>query len=199
MKTQLRNLFLFGTVLLLLTACAAPTALPTPTIEITSTPIVIVVTATPQPATPTVEMPTATLENPTATLEPATNTPLPLITTAPTIQGAYNAEGAPIKSDSSIIITNIKETSSGQAQLFWSANGTFANGFRIYYSSYIKNPVYGGEKSEYAIPDGQTRAAYISGATGTTYYYRVCSYTGSGCAFYSNTYSFTFTGPTSTP
>ncbi len=199
MKSQLKNLLLYGTILLLLTACAAPTAPPTPTIEITSTPIVIVVTATPQPATPTTEIPTATLENPTATLEPATNTPQPVNTAIPIVPGAYNGDGTPIKSDSSIIITNIKETSTGQAQIFWSANGAFSKGFRIYYSNYIKNPVFGGEKSEYAIPDGQARSAYITGATGTTYYYRICSYTGSGCDFYSNTYTFTFTGPTSTP
>jgi hypothetical protein len=203
MNKQLKYVLLMGIVVLLLSACAAPaqptplptaTAAATATLEpvITSTPIVIVVTATPMPAT-------ATVEQPTATLEPATNTAEPKITFTPAIPGAYNGDGTPIKSDSSIIITNIKETGSGQAQIFWTASGTFSNGFKIYYSSYIKNPVFGGEKSEYVISDGQTRSAYITGTPGTTYNYRICNFTGSNCAFYSNTYTFTFLAATSTP
>jgi len=203
MNKQLRNIIVFGTIVLLLTACATPTALPTaiPTqkIEITSTPIVIVVTATPLPATATSEMPTATVEPPTATLEPATNTPEAVITYVTAVPGAFNADGAPIKSESSIIITAIKATGSGQAQIFWTASGTFSNGFRIYYSSYIKNPVFGGEKSEYAIADGQARSAYITGTPGTTYYYRFCNLSGGNCSFYSNTVTFTFIGATPTP
>jgi len=206
MNKHLRNILLLGTAIMLLTACATPvvqpaaqptaqpTAAPTQTIAITSTPIVIVVTATPIPATATVEQPTAT-----ATLEPATNTPEPKITFTSSIPGAYNADGVPIKSDSSIIITNIKETSSGQALLSWTATGTFSTGFRIYYSSYIKVPSIGSEKSEYAIPDGTNRSAYVTGTPGTTYYYRICSYTGSGCDFYSNIYTFTYLAATSTP
>lgn len=204
MNKHLKTILLLGTVMMILTACATPTVPPTPqptataaataTLEpvITATPIVIVVTATPMPAT-------ATVEQPTATLEPATNTAAPKITFTPAMAGAYNGEGAPIKSESSIIITNIKETGSGQAQIFWTASGTFSNGFKIYYSSYIKNPVFGGEKSEYVISDGQTRSAYITGTPGTTYNYRICNFTGSNCEFYSNTYSFTFKAPTSTP
>ena len=203
MKKRISNILLFGTILLLFTACATPAtqspALPTQKIEITSTPIVIVVTATPMPATATIEIPTTTSEIPSATMEPVTNTPVPAKTYAPTEPGAYNGEGSPIKSDSSIIITSIKETGSGQAQIFWTAKGNFPNGFRIYYSSYIKYPVYGGEKSEYVISDGQTRSAYISGTPGTTYNYRFCNLSGASCSFYSNTYTFTFTGPTSTP
>lgn len=199
MNKKLGTIILFGTVLLLLTACATPTALPTPTIEITSTPIVIIVTATPLPATSTPEIPTATIEIPTATLEPATNTPEPTKTYVPAIPGAYNKEGYAIPSSSSMIITSIKETGSGQAQFFWTASGTFAKGFRIYYSDYIKLPTFGGEKSEYAITDGTTRSAYITGTPGTTYYYRICSYTGSGCDFYSNLFTYTFKAATSTP
>jgi hypothetical protein len=203
MNKRISNMLLFGTILLLLTACATPTAqptaIPTQIIENTSTPIVIVVTATPLPATATVEMPTETIEIATATMEPATNTSAPVKTLAPTESGAYNAEGSPIKSESSIIITSIKATASGQAQIFWMANGTFPNGFRLYYSSYIKNPVYGGEKSEYVISDGQTRSAYITGTPGTMYYYRFCNLSGASCSFYSNIYTYTFTGPTPTP
>ncbi|MBA4385725.1 MAG: hypothetical protein C0410_13390 [Anaerolinea sp.] len=204
MNKHLKNILFVGIVMLLLAACAAPTAQPTPlptasaaataTLEpmITSTPIVIVVTATPMPAT-------ATMEETTATVEQATNTAVPKITFTPSIPGAYNGDGTPIKSESSIIITNIKEAGSGQAQIFWTASGTFSNGFKIYYSSYIKNPVFGGEKSEYAISDGLTRSAYITGTPGTTYNYRLCSFTGSNCAFYSNTFTYTFLAATSTP
>lgn len=199
MNRLLRNTILLGTILLLLTACATPTQLPTPTIEITSTPIVIVVTATPLPATATPEIPTATIEIPTATLEPATNTAMPVKTYPTAIPGAFNADGSPIKSESSMNITAIKETGGGQAQIFWTASGTFSKGFRIYYSDYIQLPTFGGEKSEYAITDGATRSAYITGTPGTTYYYRMCSYTGSGCDFYSNLFTYTFKAATSTP
>lgn len=200
MIKHLRNILLFGTIILMLAACSTPTpqptAIPTQKIEITSTPIVIVVTATPMPATATQDLPE---ETPTANVEPATNTPEPTKVYPTAIPGAYNDAGSPIKSDDSIIITNIKETGTGQALMTWTASGTFSNGFRIYYSSYIKNPVFGGEKSEFVINDGATRSAYISGDTGTTYYYRICNYTGSGCAFYSNTFTFSFSGPTPTP
>lgn len=203
MNKQLRNIMLFGTIMMLLAACAAPaaqpTAIPTQKIEITSTPIVIVVTATSQPATATLEIPTVTMEVQTATNEPATNTPVPAKTLVTAVPGAFDSEGSPIKSESSIVITNIKATGSGQAQIFWTANGTFANGFRLYYSSYITNPVFGGEKSEFVIADGQARSAYINGTPGTTYNFRFCNVSGGGCSFYSNTYTFTFTGPTPTP
>lgn len=197
MFKHLKNILLLGTIVLLLTACAAPTAQPTvvPTEkeELTSTPIVIVVTATSKPAT-------ATVKAVNTKVPAATNTPLPKITYTPSIPGAYDKDGKPITATkSSIIITSVKETGAGQAQISWIASGTFASGFRIYYSSTIVNPVMGGEKSEYAIPDGLARSAYITGTPGTTYYYRLCSFTGSACDFYSNSFSYTFLAATSTP
>jgi len=196
MFKHLKNILLLGTIMLLLAACSTPTAQPTaaatqPVMD-TSTPIVIVVTATPEPASATVK---AVNTNTPA----ATNTAVPKITFTPSIPGAYNKEGYAIPSSSSMIITSIKETASGQAQITWTASGTFSNGFRIYYSDYVKLPTFGGEKSEYAIPDGTTRSAYVTGTPGKTYYYRLCSYTGSGCDFYSNLYTYTFIAATSTP
>jgi hypothetical protein len=44
-----------------------------------------------------------------------------------------------------------------------------------------------------------TRSAYITGVPGTTYYYRICSITNSACDFYSNSFTFNFSAPTSTP
>jgi hypothetical protein len=195
MTKLLRNVLLLGTIMLLLAACATPTTQPTAaatkTDAMTSTPIVI--TATDLPATATVKA--ANTKTPAAT-----NTTMPKITYTPSIPGAYDKDGTPItNAKSSIIITSIKESGSGQAQITWIASGTFANGFKIYYSSSIKNPVFGGEKSEYAISDGSTRSAFVTGTPGTTYNYRLCSFTGSACDFYSNSYSFSFKAATSTP
>lgn len=194
MFKHLKNILLLGTIVLLLTACATPTAqptaMPTEKAELTSTPIVV--TATSMPAT-------ATVKAVNTKVPAATNTPVPKITYTPSIPGAYDKDGKPIKSDSSIIITSVKETGAGQAQISWLASGTFANGFRLYYSSTIVNPVMGGEKSEYAISDGLARSAFITGTPGTTYYYRLCSFTGSACDFYSNSFSYTFLAATSTP
>jgi hypothetical protein len=198
MFKHLKNILLLGTIMLLLAACSTPTAqatmqptaAATQTDEATSTPI----------ATTATDMTATATEKAANTNTPAgTSTAMPKITFTPSIPGAYNKEGFAIPSDSSIIITAIKETGSGQAQISWKASGTFAKGFRIYYSNYIKLPTFGGEKSEYAIPDGATRSAYVTGTPGTTYYYRLCSYTGSGCDFYSNLYTYTFLAATSTP
>lgn len=195
MFKHLKTILLLGTIMLLLAACAAPTAqptaAPTQTAENTSTPIVI--TATTMPAT-------ATVKAVDTKIPTATNTSAPKITFTPSIPGAYDADGKPITTaKSSIIITSIKETGSGQAQIIWTASGTFSNGFKIYYSSYVVNPSYSSEKSEYGIADGTTRSAYVTGTPGTTYNYRLCSFTGSDCEFYSNTVSFTFKAATSTP
>ena len=208
MNKHLGRIVIAGAVMLIMTACAAqpaqppaqptpqPTLQPTETLppepEITDTPYIIVVTATPEPATATL---TATeTEVPTAT-----STPLPKITYTPTVPGAYNESGAAISSEKSMVITGIQNKGSGTAVISWTANGSFSNGFRIYYSYYIKMPSYGSEKFEYAISDGATRSAYITGDPGQTYYYRLCSFTGSGCEFYSNVYTYTFPSATSTP
>jgi hypothetical protein len=196
MFKHLKNILLLGTIVLLLSACATtttqPTAVPTEKAALTSTPIVLVVTATSMPET-------ATVKAVNTKVPAATNTPMPKITFTPSIPGAYDKDGKPISSKSSIIITSVKETGAGQAQINWMATGTFSSGFRIYYSSTIVNPVMGGEKSEYAIPDGLARSAFITGTPGTTYYYRLCSFTGSACDFYSNSFSYTFLAATSTP
>ncbi len=191
----LKNVLLLGTIVLLLAACAAPTAQATkePTMAAVKTSTPIVITATDMPATETVKAMNTKAPS-------ATSTAMPKITCTPSIPGAYDKDGNPITTTkSSIIITSIKESGSGQALMTWIATGTFANGFKIYYSSTDMNPSFGGEKSEYAISDGTARSAYITGVPGTTYNYRLCSYTGSACDFYSNTFSFSFKAATSTP
>ena len=190
MFKHLKIALLLGTIILLLTACAAPTAAPTLAPVDTSTPIIIVVTATPMPveATFTTEA--------SATLAPPTNTPLPKVTFTPIPPVAFNQEGTPVTGIDYIYISGIKDTISGQARITWNATGTFAKGFRIYYSPSSVNPYYGGGFTEYAISDGAARSAYIEGVPGTTYYYRICSYTGSGCDFYSNSVTFKFKAET---
>jgi len=185
MIKHMKIVLLLGTILLLLAACAAPTAQPTATatkeVVLTTTPIYVVITATPLPATAT--------EKSTST---ATNTATAVNTATPTVPGAYTKEGFAISSTSSIVITNIKDTHSGQALISWNASGTFAHGFRLYYSTSSKTPYLGAGFSEYEIADGTARSAYIEGTPGTTYYYRLCNYTGSACTFYSNSFGFTF-------
>ena len=208
MNKHLGRIVIAGAVMLIMTACAAPPAqppaqpTPQPTLQptetmvpepvFTETPYIIVVTATPEPAT-------ATMTATETQVPTATNTSLPKITYTPTTPGAYNESGAVISSDKSIVITGIQDRGSSTAVISWTANGSFTNGFRIYYSYYITMPSYGSEKFEYAIPDGVTRSAFITGDPGQPYYYRICSFTGSGCEFYSNVYTYTFPGATSTP
>jgi hypothetical protein len=193
MLKKLSKILLLGTLVLFVAACttatAVPTVVPTP-IVITSAPIVVTATTAPTvPATATVT------ENPTAV--PPTATSAPKITAVPTVVGAYSADGVPVSSASSIIITSIK-ASDVKAQINWSATGTFDNGFWIYYSTSYKLPFYGGYPL-FQVSGSTTRTAYVDGNSGTTYYYRICAYNGSGCDFYSNSYAFTFPGSTPTP
>lgn len=112
----------------------------------------------------------------------------------------------------SIKITNIVDGGPGKALISWEAFGTFTNGFKIVYSKTSTTPVFGTDPY-FVVKDGTTRAAYVDGASGTKYYYRICRYTGTTCDMYSNAVSYSFpgsvitstpkptktTGPTSTP
>jgi hypothetical protein len=197
MIKHIRNILLFGAVLLLAgcsslspTQAVAPTQVPqTPTI------IIVVVTATAEPT----QVPTAT-PMVTATTVPPTNTPLPPTATIvyPTkTPSAYDTNGNPLSAAGSLRITNI-ENNSGQAKISWTATGTNTNGFWIYYSTSFQNPYFGGYPM-FKITDGSARTAYVDGNAGVTYYYRICHYTGSGCDYYSNSYTYTFPGATPTP
>ena len=193
MFMQLKRILLLGTLVLLVAGCTTPTTptvVPTP-IVITSEPIVVTATSAPTvPATATAT------ENPT--MVPPTKTSAPVMTAVPTAVGAFNAAGTPVSATGSIIITGMNGGDSGKAQIKWSAKGTFANGFWIYYSTSYMLPFFGGYPL-YQVSDGTARSAYVDGATGTTYYYRICAYNGSGCDFYSNSFTFTFPGATPAP
>ena len=98
----------------------------------------------------------------------------------------------------SIFITSIRSAGNGAATIYWRAYGSFSDGFKILYSKDASQPTY-GDYSLYSIDDGDTRSASVSGDFGTKYYFRICRYTGSSCDSYSNTYSYTFSGPPLTP
>jgi hypothetical protein len=200
------------------TSIATPTVqLPTPTTQPvvdTATPIIIIVTATALPTVlptatdlytatplPSAVPPTAVVETQTpvqASPVPATKTQAVRATAVTTSGGAFDVAGTPIKSSSSIIITSIKGNDSGKAQIIWTATGNTSNGFLIFYSTSFKTPFLNGYPY-YKISDGTVRSGYVDGTPGMTYYYRICDYTGSSCDFYSNSYTFTYAGATPTP
>jgi hypothetical protein len=192
MLKQIRNILLLSTIVLLIAGCSAATA--TPTMAPTSVPATMAVdTAT---LAPTATAVATTVAAPTETQIPPTKTPVPAtkMPVATTVPGAYNVGGTPIQSTSSIVITNIQASGDTKAQVTW----TTTKGFRIYYSTSFKNPFFDGY-AWYGISDTTARSAYVDGKAGTTYYYRICQYNGSNCDFYSNSYTFTYPGPTVTP
>jgi hypothetical protein len=119
------------------------------------------------------------------------------VKTSTSTPAAYNSKGTPISSTASINITKMVETEPGKAHMYWTASGTFAKGFKIVYSKTDTTPTY-GENSYYAIASGTIRDAFVDGANGTKYYYRVCRFTGTTCDIYSNTYTFTYSGTKAT-
>lgn len=97
----------------------------------------------------------------------------------------------------SLTITSISNSAPGQAIIYWTASGSFSNGFRLVYSKTHSSPTFGSDPY-YVIKDGTIRAAYINGDKGYTYYYRICRYTGSTCDIYSATYTFLYAGAKAT-
>jgi hypothetical protein len=94
-------------------------------------------------------------------------------------------------SSPTITITGIRGTGYGAAVIYWQAYGDFENGFKILYSTASSQPTY-GDYSAYSVDSGSARSASVSGNSDTTYYFRICRYTGSSCDTYSNVYKFTF-------
>jgi hypothetical protein len=201
MLKQFKEALLVGVCLLLVTGCttvSTPTAAPTTAAPATaaadtSTPIYVyvVVTATAEPATATPEVSNA----PTAV--PPTDIPMPTIVYPTATPGSFNDQGTPVSGSSSITITSVKDDTTGKAVVKWTATGTFAHGFLVLYSQSIPNPFYNG--FPYYVVGSTDRSAYVDVKSGVTYYYRVCSYNGSGCDFYSNSFQYVAPGPTSTP
>lgn len=92
-----------------------------------------------------------------------------------------------------ITISNI--TSMNNAfKVFWStANLNVTQGYKIVYAT-TQNPTYGVNSAHYESNSGATFAS-VGGLAAGTYYVRVCMYTGSGCANYSNQVSVAVTAP----
>lgn len=118
------------------------------------------------------------------------------------VSGGGGGGGSTDATSDAFKITYMGGGASGKAQMTWKSDTSPSGGFRIYYSTSNQNPAYGSD-SYFAIADGKVREAYVDGSSGTTYYYRVCKYSGSGCDAYTASYKFTFPGtakaPTSAP
>lgn len=105
----------------------------------------------------------------------------------------------PTASVESIRILEITAKSSGKAVLRWEAVGSFPQGFKVAYSKTSKNPSYPEDTWVY-LSDPNARSAVVEGDPGAQYYFRVCKYTGSACAFYSAASTYTFPSlPTESP
>lgn len=132
------------------------------------------ITKTPGPsATPTLT------KTPTATKTPtSTKTPTPTATSSVT----------------SISISGISNVTTGQATVYWTATGSFPNGFKLLYSKTNNPPTL---SDGYVVQDSWDTGTGIGSATfsgdpGKQYYLRVCKYDGSACVAYSTTLAFTF-------
>lgn len=146
---------------------------PTGTPVDTSTPIIVIVTATPLPATAT----------PVATDTPvATNTPVPTETFTPSPTAVPG-----------ITLNTLTDLGNGNINVTWSTTGTFANGFQVVWSATNSQPSFPQDSSTYVYDPGTT-STQISGEAGRTYYVRVCRYVNSSCDLYSNVQSITLSG-----
>ena len=163
--------------LALLTGCAAPaasqsvlvvTATPEPA---TVTPVVVVVTATPDASQPTAEVVTATLE-PTATETAA--------------------------AEASIHITSVVDQGSGNIQVNWEASGDFPSGFQVVWSSTNQEPTYLTDNAAY-VSDSAARTANFKGDLNTLYFVRVCRFANNACDVYSDQGYVAVFAPTAVP
>ena len=150
------------------TASTTPTAvlaniLPT----VTQVPVVIYITATPQPGT---AVPTLT------------TTPIPTATAIPT--------ATPVPS---LTLNTLTDLGGGTINVTWTASGDFSKGFQIVWSATNSQPVFPTDTTTY-VSDGNARATQIHGTPGSSYYVRVCRYVSDTCDLYSNVQQVTLSG-----
>lgn len=107
--------------------------------------------------------------------------------------GGTSATAAP-----KFAIISITDAGGLKARMVWTSDTDPARGFRIYYSTSNKEPKEGSD-SYFSIADDDERQAYVDGKAGTTYYYRVCKFTGSGCSEYTAAFSHTYPGTAAKP
>jgi hypothetical protein len=131
--------------------------------------------------------PTATSFQPQANFVPTikpTNSPVP--TAKPLAPTATNIKPA----SASISLTWVQDSdASGDADIFWDANGEFASGFKVLWSSSNSNPAFPGD-ANVSISNASARSTTIHAEAGKTFYFRVCRYNNGGCDTYSNVYPF---------
>ncbi|HNR02706.1 MAG TPA: hypothetical protein PKK59_09235 [Anaerolineaceae bacterium] len=107
--------------------------------------------------------------------------------------GGTSATAAP-----KFAITSITNAGGLKARMLWTSDSNPSRGFRIYYSTGNENPKYGSD-SYFSISDGDEREAYVDGKAGTTYYYRICKFNGSGCDAYTPSFEHTYPGTAAKP
>lgn len=121
-----------------------------------------------------------------------TSTPLatatPLLTATPKATATAKPTSTP--GVSSIDITGVSNVTPGTATVFWSASGSFPEGFMILYSRTNQQPTLSDGKVH--ITDGNARSGNFTGTPGETYYVRVCKYYQSKCTVYSSVIPFSF-------
>lgn len=114
-----------------------------------------------------------------------TSTPTPSKTPTPTATNVVT----------NISISGIANVETGKATVYWTATGSFPNGFKLLYSKTNNPPTLAdGSVSQDAWDSGTGEgSATFNGDPGKQYYLRVCKYDGiSACVAYSTTLPFTF-------
>ena len=109
--------------------------------------------------------------------------------TIPCTENTKTPTLSPTPDTSTITLNPIIDEGSGAVTVQWAASGSFPNGFKVVWSDVHTSPVFPGDSYYYA-SSPSTASAYLTGFTaGTTYYFRVCRYTGSTCDLYSSVQS----------
>ncbi len=98
----------------------------------------------------------------------------------------------PVSGDLSLKITSVQSDGYGNVNIYWTAIGSFPNGFKVVWSDTTSEPIYPGNSNQY-INSPTASYAQVSGITGGKVTFRVCRFDGNQCDFYSDPYTFTLT------
>jgi hypothetical protein len=131
----------------------------------------------------------------TATPLPATQQQQVIYITATPDTAATNA--AATVAGSSIAITGVVDNGGGKATIYWESVGDFPVGFELVWSDSNKTPTFPNDPSMY-ISDPNKRSAQIQGDISKKYYVRICRYVNNSCDIYSNVGVIKFAQPTPT-
>jgi len=131
----------------------------------------------------------------TATPLPATQQQQVIYITATPDTAATNA--AATNAAASITITGVVDNGGGLATIYWESVGDFPAGFELVWSDSNKTPTFPQDPSIY-ISDPNKRSAQIQGDISKKYYVRICRYVNNSCDIYSNVGTIKFAKPTPT-